>query len=124
MTIIASFSVCILVLFFAFGCCIKLLSVPDKMLKWQMHFFELYGLKRVHMYLVGLVELFGIVAMALGLFAGSLIFVFLGASAIFFSSVGALYFHFRYDEVKYAIPAIVTFTMSAYVMVEAISKYL
>lgn len=119
MTIAATVSTYFLIVFFTFGCCVKLLSVPDKILKFQMEFFEVYGLTRLHMYLIGLIELLGIVAMFYSLVAGRPPLAFVGAGAIFVTSLGALYFHFRYDEAKYAMPAVVTFLMSVLIMINA-----
>ena len=122
MTIAATMATYFLIVFFTFGCCVKLLSVPDKILKFQMEFFEVYGLTRLHMYLIGLTELLGIIAMFYSLVAGNPLLAVVGAGAIFITSLGALYFHFRYDEAKHAVPAVLTFLMSSLIMIDAYSK--
>jgi hypothetical protein len=62
--------------------------------------------------LIGLVELFA----AVSIWFQASIWGVAGALAILVTSLGALFFHFRFDEFKDGIPAMVTFTLSAVIV--------
>lgn len=102
-TMITSLSV-----FFLLAGSIKLLGWQKMIFTKQLEFFHSYGLNRQLIALVGIVELFG--AMTIW-FQGD-IFGLLGALALFATSLGAIYFHLRFDTWKDGIPATVTLTLS------------
>nr|WP_255986076.1 DoxX family protein [Vibrio campbellii] len=64
------------------------------------------------MFLVGLVEVTGATLMLIGLLSANNLISAIGASFIVFTSVGAMFFHFRFDTWKDAIPSIVTLLLS------------
>jgi len=102
----------VLITFFTFASSIKLLSWQAFIFKTQLDFFKKYGLNRFHMFLVGILEL-----IAALLLTGSLITEYeilrdLGALAIALTSIGAVFFHLKFDTIKDAIPALVTLTLS------------
>lgn len=102
----------VLITFFTFASSIKLLSWQAFIFKTQLDFFKKYGLNRFHMFLVGVLEL-----IAALLLTGSLITEYeilrdLGALAIALTSIGAVFFHLKFDTIKDAIPALVTLTLS------------
>lgn len=65
------------------------------------------------MFAVGLIELTASLLLVSSLFTDNLLFNGLGALGILFTSLGAIFFHIRFDTFKDAIPAIVTLVMSA-----------
>ncbi|MFV8461805.1 DoxX family protein [Vibrio campbellii] len=104
----------LMVVFFVSASSIKTLGWQKKVFEIQLGFFKSYGLNRVIMFLVGLVELTGAALLILALcnispeqtqLMGGVI---LGAT-----SLGALYFHLRFDTWKDGIPAIVTLLCSS-----------
>lgn len=102
----------VLITFFTFASSIKLLSWQAFLFKTQLDFFKKYGLNRFHMFLIGVLEL-----IAALLLTGSLITEYeilrdLGALAIALTSIGAVFFHLKFDTIKDAIPALVTLTLS------------
>ncbi|SDK99980.1 DoxX-like family protein [Aliiruegeria lutimaris] len=74
--------------------------------------FVKYGLNRQIMALVGVVELFGAVAIW---FQGGL-FGSLGAAALLGTSLGAIGCHLIWDTWKDGVPAMITATLSALVL--------
>lgn len=98
--------------FFLFAGSIKLLGWQKMIFEKQLEFFESYGLNRQIMALIGIVELFG----AITIWFQSSIFGLLGAMALFATSLGAIYFHLRFDTWKDGIPALVTLTLSGIVI--------
>ncbi|HDM8222411.1 TPA: DoxX family protein [Vibrio campbellii] len=64
------------------------------------------------MFLVGLVEVTGAILMLIGLLSTNNLLSAIDASFIVFTSVGAMFFHFRFDTWKDAIPSIVTLLLS------------
>ncbi len=102
----------LLALFFTLASSIKITGWQKFIFETQLTFFNKYGLRRVHMFLVGILELSAAI-----LLLGSLIFEHkilngLGAVTIAFTSIGAIFFHLRFDTIKDAIPAIVTLLLS------------
>lgn len=76
-----------------------------------MEMITRYGLNRQLFFLIGIVELFGAIAILWnGHWLGAL-----GALAILTTSTGAIACHLIFDRGKYIVPAIVTFTLSAIV---------
>lgn len=102
----------LLSVFFLFASSIKILGWQKLIFEKQLEFFHLYGLNRQIMALVGCVEFFGAVA----IWFQSGLFGILGAGALALTSVGAIFFHLRFDTYKDAIPAMITLTMSSYVV--------
>ena len=93
--------------FFLFASSIKIFGWQKKIFETQLAFFIKYGFNRTIMLLVGLVELFGAVALWLPGILG-----LLGPMALFGTSVGAIYCHLRFDTWKDGIPAMITLTLS------------
>ena len=100
-----------LTVFFLFASAIKILGVPKAIFTKQLEFFHNYGLNRTLMALIGCIELFGAIALWL---PGNL--RLLGALAIICTSVGAIFFHLRFDTWKDGIPAIVTLILSGLIL--------
>ena len=94
--------------FFLFASSIKIMGWQKTIFETQLRFFEKYGLSRNGMTLVGLVELFGAIALWSPGPVGKL-----GVLALAGTSVGAIYFHLRYDTWKDGVPAMVTLSLSA-----------
>lgn len=102
----------LLTAFFLFASSIKILGWQDKIFQIQLEMFESYGLNRGIMRLVGVVELFGAVAIW---FSTSLISP-LGALALLGTSIGAIGCHLIFDTWKQGVPAMITGTLSALVL--------
>tara|TARA_Y100001960_G_scaffold330207_1_gene423589 strand:- start:650 stop:886 length:237 start_codon:yes stop_codon:yes gene_type:complete len=64
------------------------------------------------MFLVGMIEATGEILMLIGLLSANNLLSAIGASFIVFTSVGAMFFHFRFDTWKDAIPSIATLLLS------------
>ncbi|ROR27658.1 DoxX-like protein [Vibrio crassostreae] len=104
----------LMVVFFVLASSIKILGWQKKVFEIQLGFFKSYGLNRVIMFLVGLVELTGAVFLILALCDISPEQTQVMGSAILgATSIGALYFHLRFDTWKDGIPAIVTLLCSS-----------
>jgi hypothetical protein len=102
----------LLTAFFLFASSIKIFGWQDKIFQIQLAMFESYGLNRGIMRLVGIVELFGAVAIW---FAGSY-WGTLGALALVGTSLGAIGCHLICDTWKQSVPAMVTGTLAAFVL--------
>lgn len=79
----------------------------------QLAFFRSYGLNRKIMFLTGVIELFG----AITIWFQASIWGVIGAGAILFTSTGAIFCHLRFDSWKDGVPAMMTFTLSALVII-------
>lgn len=107
----------LMVMFFVLASSIKTLGWQKKVFEIQLGFFKSYGLNRMIMFLVGLIELTGAALLILALCDISpeqtqvMGGVILGAT-----SIGALYFHLRFDTWKDGIPAIVTLLCSSFLV--------
>jgi hypothetical protein len=99
----------LLSVFFIFAGSVKVFGWQKQILAIQMGFMQKYGLNRQILFLIGLVEL---VAAVLIWFQSS-IWGVAGALAILVTSVGALFFHFRFDRWQDGVPAMVTLALSA-----------
>ncbi|MCG7585575.1 DoxX family protein [Photobacterium sp. OFAV2-7] len=102
----------LLSVFFIFASSIKLFGWQKMIFEKQLAFFHSYGFNRQFMFLVGLAELFGAIAIW---FQGSLLGV-LGALALAGTSLGAIVCHLRFDTWKDGIPAMVTLLLSSMVV--------
>jgi len=107
----------LLLLFFLFASSIKILGWQKFIFETQLTFFKKYGLNRIHMFLVGLIELSASILLMISLLFKHDEIQVLGALGISLTSLGALYFHLRFDTVKDAIPAIVTLTLSTILLI-------
>lgn len=106
----------LLVLFFLFASSIKILGWQTFIFETQLTFFKKYGLNRHDMFLVGLVELSASLLLTVSIFLNHELIQVFGALGITFTSLGAIYFHLKFDTVKDAIPAIVTLSLSVTVL--------
>lgn len=102
----------ILVLFFTFASSIKLLGWQKFVFETQLGFFHKYGLNRQIMFVVGLIELTSAIMLLVSLVLSEPWLNIAGAMGIALTSVGAMFFHFRFDTLKDAIPSIVTLLLS------------
>ena len=93
---------------FLFASTVKIFGWPKVIFDRQLEFFLNYGLNRTLMAVIGFVELFGVIGLWL---PGQL--KVLGALAILCTSVGAIFFHLRFDTWRDAIPAFITLVLSA-----------
>ena len=107
----------LLVLFFSLASSVKILGWQKKVFEIQLEFFRKYGLNRQVMLLVGVIESLGSVLMGVGIatnqYAWGLI---VGAVLIAVTSVGAIYFHLRYDTWRDGVPAMITAVLSSYLI--------
>ncbi|PML52735.1 DoxX family protein [Vibrio lentus] len=109
----------LLVVFFLLASSIKTIAWQKKVFEIQLGYFKSYGLNRKIMFLVGLIELTGAALLILArcdispeqtqLMGGAI----LGAT-----SIGALYFHLRFDTWKDGIPAMVTLLFSSFLVLD------
>ncbi|WP_406644289.1 DoxX family protein [Aliisedimentitalea scapharcae] len=102
----------LLTVFFLFASSIKIFGWQDKIFQIQLEMFKSYGLNRGIMRLVGMVELFGAIAIW---FSGT-IFSPLGAMALLGTSIGAIGCHLIFDTWKQGVPAMITGTLSAVIL--------
>lgn len=111
----------LLILFFGFASSIKIWGWQKLIFSIQLSFFNSYGLSRRHMFMVGWLELTSSLALLWSLvFANEMINV-AGAIGIAFTSLGAIFFHLRFDTAKDAIAAILTLTLSSSLIVMALA---
>jgi len=102
----------VLFAFFSFASSIKLTGWQKKIFEIQLGFFKNYGLSRTHMFLIGLIESASALCLLLSVLIDNSLLNALGAIGILFTSIGAIYFHLRFDTLKDALPAIVTLSLS------------
>jgi len=102
----------VLMVFFLFASSIKILGWQKKIFALQLQFFESYGLNRELMFAVGVIELLGA---SLIMLQHNLLGV-VGAAAIAATSLGAIGFHLKFDSWKDAIPAMLTLTLSIFLL--------
>jgi hypothetical protein len=106
--------------FFLFASSIKILGWQKKIFEIQLGMFQSYGLNRQIMALVGCVELFGAIAIW---FQTSWLGP-LGALALLGTSLGAIACHLIFDSWKDGVPAMITATLSAFVLWSGLDKLL
>ena len=99
---------------FLFASSIKIWGWQKFIFETQFGMFQKYGLNRKTMFLVGLVELFG----ALAIWMQSSALGPIGALALLGTSIGAIFCHLRWATWKDAIPALITGTLSAAVFLK------
>lgn len=107
----------ILSAFFVFASSIKLFAWQQFIFETQLTFFKKYGLNRFYMRLVGLIELSAALLLATSVIVNLALMQLLGAALIAITSIGAIYFHLRFDTFKDAIPAVITLTLSAVLLI-------
>ena len=107
----------LLAIFFTFASSIKILAWQKYIFETQLSFFKKYGLNRMHMFLIGIIELVAVITLVSSLIFNYEILNGLGALSLAMTSLGAIYFHLRFDTFKDAIPAIVTLMLSAILIV-------
>ena len=95
---------------------LKIFAWNKKMFARQIEFLAVYGLNRKVFFLIGVVELFGSLAIW---FQGHYLGL-LGGGAIALTSAGAIFYHFRFDPIRVALPAIVTLTLSGLIVLHNI----
>ena len=99
----------LLVVFFLLASSIKTIAWQQKVFEIQLGFFKSYGLNRVIMFLVGMVEATGAVLLLCALIGFSPEHTqMMGGLILASTSLGAIYFHLRFDTWKDGIPAMVT----------------
>lgn len=76
-----------------FASSVKMFGWVKAIFEPQLAFFHRYGLNRAAMFAVGVIEA-------------------TGASLITLTSIGAMFFHFRFDTWKDAVPSMVTLLLS------------
>jgi len=102
----------VLLAFFSFASSIKLTGWQKKIFQIQLGFFKNYGLSRTHMFLTGLIESASALCLLFSVLIDNSLLNALGAIGILFTSMGAIFFHLRFDTLKDALPAIVTLFLS------------
>ncbi|MGR5147902.1 DoxX family protein [Photobacterium alginatilyticum] len=112
MNLFTSVTTGLLSAFFLFASSIKLLGWQKMIFEKQLAFFHSYGFNRQFMFLVGLAELFGGIAIWFqGSYWGAL-----GALALVGTSMGAIVCHLRFDTWKDGIPAMIFLVLSSAVV--------
>ena len=114
MTILRWILTALVALAFLFFGTMKVTGAPASIFKEQKeNFFDNYGINRTQIRLIGLLELFGGVAV---LFWASQYgwLAQIGYLTLMCITAGAMYFHNRYDSVtKDGLPAIIQFALNA-----------
>jgi len=116
----------LLIAFFLFGSSIKIIGWVKPIFEPQLAFFLSYGLNRAAMFAVGLIEATGALLMLVGMVTTSSTLSAIGASFIVLTSIGAMFFHFRFDTWKDAIPSTATLSLSIWVaspLLEVIASF-
>ncbi|AZZ96494.1 DoxX family protein [Pseudoalteromonas sp. R3] len=98
----------LLAVFFTLAGSQKIFAWSAGVFKIQSEFFRRYGLGRRHMYGIGIIESAAAGLLAFAIIAEQEKALQLGSVLILLTSVGACYFHFKYDTFKDAIAAILT----------------
>lgn len=108
----------LLVVFFLLASSIKTLAWQKKVFEMQLGFFKSYGLNRIVMFLVGMAEFTGAVLLLCALVGLSPEHTqMMGALILGSTSIGAIYFHLRFDTWKDGIPAMVTLLGSGFLVI-------
>ena len=106
----------LLIAFFLFASSIKIFGWVKPIFEPQLAFFHRYGLNRAAMFAVGLIEATGAMVMLVGLVMASSLVSAVGAGFITLTSLGAMFFHFRFDTWKDAVPSMITLLLSVLVL--------
>ncbi|SKC31474.1 hypothetical protein CZ809_00952 [Photobacterium piscicola] len=111
----------LLIAFFLFASSVKMFGWVKVIFEPQLAFFRRYGLNRSIMFIVGIIEAIGAIMLLIGMIMVSPLISTIGATFIICVSTGAMFFHFRFDTVKDAIPSIITLILSIIVAISMIS---
>lgn len=103
----------LLIVFFTFASSIKIFGWQKFIFNMQLSFFKKYGLNRMQMLLVGLIELSSAALLSVSLFIDNNLINAFGSVLIALTSLGAIYFHLKFDTFRDAIPAWITLTLSS-----------
>lgn len=103
----------LLAIFFTVASSIKILAWQRHIFATQLAFFKKYGLNRMAMLMVGLIELSAALLLFGSVYLTDLELNRMGALILAITSIGALYFHYRYDPLKDAIAALITLILSS-----------
>ncbi len=117
MTIAIWTIVALVSLAFTFFSIVKIFGVPTKLHEEQRAIHQgRYGLTRTQVRLIGLLELFG--GLAILLWSTPFLWVAqLGMASLIFVTIGAMTFHYRYDSVtKDGLPAVIQFGLNCSVL--------
>ena len=99
---------------FIFFSTVKIFGVPKNIFTMQKEtYFDNYGISRIQMRLIGLLELFG--GMAIWFWATQYQWLAqIGMAVLVIVTLGAMSFHARFDSLtKDGMPAIIQFTLNA-----------
>lgn len=110
--------VALISLAFVFFSIVKLFGVPTGLYNEQKEvYMGRYGLSRTQVRLIGLLEIFG--GLAILLWATPWLWVAqIGMATLIFVTVGAMSFHVRYDSVfKDGLPAVIQFALNSALLV-------
>ncbi|WP_085297476.1 DoxX family protein [Cognaticolwellia mytili] len=107
----------LLAFFFIFASSIKILGWQKFIFESQLAFFKKYGLNRLQMLLIGIAELAAALLLISSIYLSNELLNGVGSIMIAFTSIGAIYFHLRFDTIKDAIPAMVTLVLSTILIV-------
>lgn len=102
----------LLAVLFIFASSIKILGWQKLIFDTQLTFFKKYGLTRFHMILIGMIELSAAIFLAASILFDHEILNGIGALGIALTSLGAIYFHLKYDTIKDTIAALITLSLS------------
>ncbi|WP_413113207.1 DoxX family protein [Thaumasiovibrio sp. DFM-14] len=106
----------LLIAFFLFAGSVKIFGWVKPIFEPQLAFFRRYGLNRAAMFIVGIIEITGALVMLVGMTLSNPLISAIGAGFITCTSIGAMFFHFRFDTFKDAIPSMVTLVLSLLVV--------
>lgn len=110
-------AIVVLITFFMFASSVKLLGWQKFIFETQLKFFKKYGLNRMIMFLVGLIEFSAATLLSVFLVLSAPSWTLLiGAGLLAATSLGAISFHLRFDRWQDGIPATVTLLLSLYVL--------
>ncbi|WP_119009217.1 DoxX family protein [Vibrio superstes] len=113
----------LLVVFFLLASSIKMLGWVKAVFDIQLSFFKKYGLNRTIMFAIGVIEATGASMILVGMISSLSLLTSLGGCLLAIVSVGAIFFHFRFDTWKDAIPSIVTLLLSTLVALPLFRLY-
>lgn len=103
----------LLIVFFTLASSIKLVGWHKAVFNTQLAFFKSYGLNRQVMFLIGIVELSAVVLLVVASMLSIPVAMVFGSALIALTSIGAIFFHLRFDTLAAAVPAIATLSFSA-----------
>ncbi len=119
MTIVKLILTVLVALAFIFFSIVKIAGVPTAIFKEQKEkYFDNYGISRNGMRGIGLLEMLGAILILVGLMQGMTQFGQAGHALLMVVTIGAMYFHNRYDSLtKDGLPAIIQFVLNAALLV-------